>query len=428
MCAKHSPLPVKELPCDSEILRWLAVESAYMISATGTRCVNVRAKLRGQAIEHGLCRGAHPVYADIAVAMEKRFGASLLDFLGYPAWTNGSPSAWIRRLFRQNEQRSPSIIFLFSLGLFNSSVEEFERAACAKCESSSPIDALRTDLSSTHLPLRLGQAHEIPDWAEDLPNLLTTHSFRLSVVANRIGVNTYSVAAESRRQGIRLPLSKNIAAKLGHDKLERIRRDLGAGIAKIEVARKHRASGWAVLLVELDSPNLSEIHKCAAATRIRNAHRQKVLDVIRSNPNASRDTVAERQSGAYDFMLGHDKRWFYQQFPQRKRPDTVNAKAHRSNRTTLDNALAQKIRELVGQMKSSARKPEWITKSGVLRRTGSRAKYLYSPTEFPETGEALKECVESYSDFLGGRSAGLSGNWRRPGRQSRLTICVAKQD
>src|ERR1035441_1418989 len=88
----NHPLPVLEnLPGDPAVLKWLACESAFMVSADGARCSCVRTELRRQAMNHSLCRGVLH-YSDIATALEKRFGVNVLNWLGYSAWTNRSAS------------------------------------------------------------------------------------------------------------------------------------------------------------------------------------------------------------------------------------------------------------------------------------------------------------------------------------------------
>lgn len=132
LCAdEQSPLAVVEkLPGDPSILKWFACESAYMLSVDGTRCPCVAAKLRQQTLDNGLCRGSRVDYADIATALEKRFGVDILSWLGYPLWTEGRPSAWVRGLFnRYEEKRKPTIILLLFVGLFNSSVATFEASS-----------------------------------------------------------------------------------------------------------------------------------------------------------------------------------------------------------------------------------------------------------------------------------------------------------
>jgi hypothetical protein len=229
LCAnEQSPLHVVEnLPGDPAILKWLACESAFMVSADGTRCSSVRAELRRQLMNHGLCPGSHPVSWDIATALEKRFGVNILSWLGYPPWTNGRPSAWIRRLFYSPEKRRTStIVLLLFVGLFNSSVGAFEVSSTDESENSR---LCRNTIG-------------VPEWRANLSRLLAIHSFGLATVAHRIGVSKYIVAAEARRQGIRVPLSILAATRLGQEKLESIRSDLRAGMPKKEIQEKHRAS------------------------------------------------------------------------------------------------------------------------------------------------------------------------------------------
>src|SRR5450759_423861 len=253
-CAdEQSPLHVVEnLPGDLAILKWLACESAFMVSADGTRCSCVRAALRRQAMNHGLCRGSHPVYSDIATALEKRFGVNILNWLGYPAWTHGRPSAWIRGLLHSvEERRKPTIVFLLFVGLFNSSVGAFEASSTDESEKS-----------------RLcGNTIGVPKWRANLPRLLAIHSFGLATVAHQIGVSKYIVAAEARRQGTRVPLSIRAATRLGQEKLESIRSDLRAGLPKKEVQKKHRASEWDIRLIELDMPRIGDARESAAAKK-----------------------------------------------------------------------------------------------------------------------------------------------------------------
>src|ERR1039458_1584993 len=268
-----------------------------MVCADGTRCCCVRTEVRRQAVNHGLCRGLLPSYSDIATAMEKQFGVNLLDWLGYPAWTNGRPSAWIRGLLHQ-EKRKPAITFLLWVGLFNSSVDAFEAAA--------------TNESEDHLVC--GKPIGVPDWRATLPQLLAIHSFRLATIAYKVGVCREVVATEARRQAIRVPLSKRTTTRLGQERIERIRADLRAGMLKNEVQKKHRVSRWDILLIELDAPGVDEDQRSAARSAAgeqrRLAHRQRVRDILANDPNTSRTTIAKTSPYTYRSMLAHDKEWF----------------------------------------------------------------------------------------------------------------------
>jgi len=225
LCAGEQMLlpVVEELPGDPDVLKWLATESAYMVSVDGTRGPCVLAELRRQALNDGLCRGLKPAYADIANALEQRFGVNILDSLGYPAWTNGRPSAWIRGLFHSyEERRKPAIVLLLVVGLFKSSVAAFE-ALSSVSEGTSPS----------------GTTVGVAEWRANLPRLLARYSFEHWSVAKLVGVSHGTLAAEAREQGIRVPLTTAILAKLGRKKIEGIRYDLQAGMPKTEIKKKH---------------------------------------------------------------------------------------------------------------------------------------------------------------------------------------------
>jgi hypothetical protein len=125
----------------------------------------------------------------------------------------------------------------------------------------------------------------VSDWRAELPQLFATYSFGLAAVAFRIGVPQDRVAAEARRQGIRVPLSNQAATRLGQEKLESIRSDLRAGMPKKEVQKKHRASSRDLYLIELDTPGIGDARKSAAAKKTRDAHRQRLLDMLASDPS-----------------------------------------------------------------------------------------------------------------------------------------------
>jgi hypothetical protein len=377
---EQSPLPVvEELPGDPAILKWLACESAYMVSVDGTQCPCVIAKLRQQARNHGLCRGSLVVYADIATALEKRFGV-ILNWLGYPAWTNGQPSAWIRMLLlpSREETRKPTIVLLLLVGLLNSSVDAFEAWS-----GISGDDSLG------------GKTIEVAEWRAKLPRLLASHSFKLTSVALRLGVSPDIVAVEAIKQDIRIPLSQRAAMRLGQEKLESIRSGLCSGVSRNQLARTHGVSLWTIQLIELDNPRLRIAGRAAATKKIRDAHRQRVLDLIASDPNASRIRLLQ---GTCNYLLEHDKEWFQKTLPKQRHWPRPGAR--RLDRAQLDSVIAGKVRDIISELKSMAHRPTRITKSGVLRRAGYLKKYLTAPKEFPRTEALLREHVENQADYL----------------------------
>jgi hypothetical protein len=173
------------------------------------------------------------------------------------------------------------------------------------------------------------------NWKADLPRLLATYSFKLGTVAYRIGVRTCEVAAEARKQGIRVPLSQRTAEKLGQEELTGIRCDLRAGLPKKEVQKKHRASAWDILLIELDTPTAERsAARSAAALKRRDAHRQRVLDAIVKDPGTSRSGFGKTWPETYAIMKRRDKEWFDKALP-RQRPRAA-PRANRLDRGQLD--------------------------------------------------------------------------------------------
>src|SRR6202158_1385974 len=527
LCANgQSPLPVvEELPGEMAILKWLASESAYMASADGTRCPCPRAGLFRQALKYGLCRGLMPAYPDIAAAMEERYGAALLNWLNYPAWTSHKPSLWIRKFFTQRERRTSTIIFLLFLGLFNSSVRAFETASTGESEDGRPcgkafgspewkaslfplsggiarrlgqetLENIRSDLRAGMPKKEIQEKHRVGgrtirliefdtpgladtwksaagrklrdahrqkvldliardpnisrttmlktwwgtyafmlrrdrewfertfpkllpskattsrsspcaldakmvgslDWKTQLPRLLAAYSFKLETLADEIGVPPNRVATEARKQGIRGPLSEQIGRTLAQETLEKIRSDLLAGMTKKEVQKKYRAGEWALRLIELDTPGLADAWKRSGARKRRDAHRQKVLDLIARDPNISRTTIQKMLPGAYAFIRERDKNWFEKALPQRRRGGRIRKTNRSSEQREFDSTLAEKARVVIRELKSTSHRPVWITKHCVLTRAG------YSPTyrkdALPATEAVLREHVESRDDYV----------------------------
>jgi hypothetical protein len=128
------------------------------------------------------------------------------------------------------------------------------------------------------------------------------------------------------------------------------------------------------------------------------AHRQRVLDLIASDPNISRCTL-KRASGTYEYMLKRDRRWFEKTV--RRRPP--GRKGPRGNlferRDQFDSELAEKVTHIIRELKSTSRRPVRITKTGVLRRAGSLTRYLHFSTDLPKTQALLDDHVETMATY-----------------------------
>jgi hypothetical protein len=240
----------------------------------------------------------------------------------------------------------------------------------------------------------------IPEWANNLQKLLAKYSFCLSAAAADAGISTYALAAQTRNQGIRVPLSKWISTKLGQNKLEKIRNDLRKGMPKKTVHIEYGISDWSIFLIELDMLEIASINRSVRANSIRDKHRQKIIDLITSDPNASRSTVSAQLLGTYDYVLRKDKDWFHQQFPLRRKPPLKAERHIRVDRTKFDKALAIEMQHLITTLMSSSGKPVRITKCGMLKRARRLDKYRANPGAFPETTSLLEKFTESQYNFI----------------------------
>lgn len=401
------PLPAYgNLPKDHAALTWLAVESARLVSSTGTTLSNPRAVLRQLAIDGEFGRGSLPTYTKIGAALSDKYGADTLDWLGVPAWSNGRPSAWVRRLPQvqlTGMKRSPTILFLLFIGLFYESIPELE-AAVGKGRYGSPCPqteaSLRSSASAAASSPDKRATIVTPAWARDLQEFLAKHSFRLSAAAADAGISPYAMAVEARKQGLRVPLSRQTAKKLGQEKLSRIRVDLQIGVPKKEVQRRYGVSEWVMFLVELDSPKIAQDSKALKEVATRDAHRRKILDLIARDPGASRSTVFNQLPGTYDYIISNDRDWFYQQFPQRKQPVKEPQRPTRIDRAALDKEFAKTIQDLVPGLLASENRPERISKHRILKHAGFGAKYSADPSAFPKATLLFDKLCESQTDFI----------------------------
>jgi len=238
-----------------------------------------------------------------------------------------------------------------------------------------------------------------PDWRTQLPELFAAHSFELAAVASRIGISQEMILAEALKQHLRVPLSNRAAMRFGQEKLESIRSDLCADIPKYKVAKKHGIGQWTIRLIELDTPRIRDTRKGTADTKIRNAHRQRVLDLIASDPNASRSTLMERASGTYQYMLEQDRKWFEKTVRQRSRGRGSSPRGNRFDRGQFDSELAEKVTQIMRELKSTSHRPVRITKHGVLRRAGCLAKYMQFSSDLPKTQALLNEHAETMAAY-----------------------------
>jgi hypothetical protein len=127
---------------------------------------------------------------------------------------------------------------------------------------------------------------------------------------------------------------------------------------------------------------------------MRNAHRQRVLDLIAKDTNASRITIWTKASGTYQYMRKRDRQWFEETLPQLVRRAGRAPRARRLDREHLDSELAEKVTHIISELKSNSHRSVRITKTGVLRRAGCLGRYSQFPSALPKTEAVLREHME----------------------------------
>ena len=392
-----TPLPAyASLPDQIEPLLWLAKESAWLVNAKGTRYEDIRNALRNHALHNGLGRGCLLNPGLISDAVENRFGTATLDWLNMPARSDLGPSPWIRRLLLPSAsgvKRSPTILYLLVIGALFDSVEAFEMAASGRSELAPKIKAtVKSTFDS-------GTARPKEILARKLWRLLQDGNCGLPGIAQRLGVSVYQLIPIIRQRGWRISLSQQIAKKLGEDKLAAIRMDLRNGVEKIKIQRRYSCSEWAVTLIELDEPGLNDDFRNALKQQTRDRNRSRLESHLANNPTATRTDVITELPGVYDYLITHDKVWFYGRITEKKKAP-ASPRQSRTNWGVIDREKSRELELLFNEMLSLESKPVRATTNAALKRIKFLTKYMNAPANFPLITKILQEKTESRDGFV----------------------------
>lgn len=390
-----------DIPADLKLLKWIADQSAYMVHSEGTSCESSRAALRQLYLRSVYAKGSLLEYSKIANEIERKYGSEFLVWIGYPAWKNGVASPWISRFLStyKSDSRSPAIIYLLFIGLICDSLNEFEQLV---------KDGASDRLGSEKIiqPVDFNSPVDEDEYAKgsnfivgsSLKILLEENSYRLSVVASKLGIKLYALAKEVRSQRIRVPLSRATIAKHGNEKIDTVRAELRSGVPKNVIKIEHRVSDWTILLIELDELDINVAHKNASKKNIRESHRRAVLDVIANSPTASKTDLMKVHSGSYEFMLEKDREWFDSQFANRSKNNSFHIERKLKERP--DGVVASKVAKAIEVMLSPENKPRRITTTGVLKLVGCLNQYLTHREQFVQTDLVLNQFIETQAEFL----------------------------
>jgi len=404
------PLPAyTALPNQMEPLHWLARESAYLVNSTGTRHEHIGKTLRDHALKSGLGRRTLIDPFRFADAIEKRFGGAILKWLNIPAYTKGNPSPWVRRLLnpsRMDVKRCSTLHYLLVIGALFDSMEDFERASSVRSDPS-PLfkgSAISTSHAKTETP---SESLDCKLWT-----LLQSGNCGLPGIAKRLGVTTHQLIPLLRQEGWRVPLSRQTAKKLGKDKIVAIRMDLRNGAAKINIMRQYGCSAWAITLIELDEPGLNDDFHNGIKNQIRERHRSRLQSYLANKPRATRSDILFDLAGVYDYMINNDKDWFYNLFPERKKPAPAPRKK-RVDWVSKDQLMANEAERTFLSMLSMEGKPVQATKTAVLKRIKLLSQYIRTPSNFPLVTRVIENRAESHPEWVKRRLAWAVGEMAR---------------
>ena len=399
-CDKITPLQAyTHLPRNTEPLLWLAKQSAFMVNSSGTNSRNIRATLRNLAISQGLSRGSLLDTGKLASALEGRFGTETLQWAGAPAWENGHPAAWLRRLLNpplNDVKRSPALLFLLVIGIFHKSMDAFE--------TSQMVSMAENPRPGILPPQEMFAPPRQPPWADEVRRLLESGKCGLPGISKRLGIPVGKLIKEIQQHNWCVPLSPQTRKNLGDEKILSIQDDLKNGDPKTEIMRRYGCSEWALTLIELDSPGLNAAHRKAASLRTKSQHRNRLLAYLADSPAATRTDATMDLPVTYDYLVRQDKDWLYDQIP-RRRKGKIATRKDRVDWVLLDRAIASKLNAIFNEMLASTSKPVRASATAALKQAGILRRYFNNPYRFPLVTETLRHRSESRSEFVKRRLA-----------------------
>lgn len=394
-----APLVADEnLPQNHEALTWFAQQSALMVNSQGTACENIRHDLRSFAMDHGISKGSLLDYHKLASAINSRYGAEFLNWLGAPAFVDGCPAPWVRRLLYSqlnDQKRSPAIFFLLIIGTFFDSISAFEESIISREQSTSQSKATSTSVQtkSSDFKSRLTE-HQI----KTIIDLSKKPPCGIPGIADRLGVKVADVVATIKGLKLQFPLTARTIKRLGVETIAAIRRDLLAGIDKTQIQKLHNCSEWSVDLIVLDDPSLNDKHKEAREARKLNEHKSVLVKLLENDPLLTRTKLQEEiSSGTYEYLLKHDPEWFDKTLPQQQKTST----GHREKRRDWDERDKVKANKIQCYLDSitAMEKPVWITETRLLKRAKILYSYHENTDKYPRVSKLIRESAESRSQF-----------------------------
>jgi hypothetical protein len=219
-------------------------------------------------------------------------------------------------------------------------------------------------------------------------------------IAMKLQIKDSQVVNVLKSRKVRLPLTNRAIKRIGPKKIHRVRKALTDGKTKYDIQLQYEISEWTLVQIELDQPGLNDSHRQRVARDLIEKHRNMISKILAKHPETSRMEINDRWAGAYEHLMKYDRDWFESKVPKQKRRYYGAPTVSRYDWDDLDKEKARQMKSFVEKYLNGKQKPQWITESRLLRKTGLIARYYQRTDVFPEVTRVLEQAVEPYEDFV----------------------------
>jgi hypothetical protein len=233
---------------------------------------------------------------------------------------------------------------------------------------------------------------------EAIESALDAADGKLTVAAKQLGVSFCTIAADLRHHKIHLPLSRATSKRLGTKRIAAIRDAIMHGTPKSKLQRQYDVSAWSILLIELDRPELCDIHREASVTRQREKHRNALLSFRQGE---SRNEFAKCHAGSYFWLRKYDRAWLQSYLPAPRWGHRKGKRKVVRDRHPLDQTASEAVRQLARQELERSDRPKRLTRTRLLTAVcalpalseGGRDRY-------PSTVAEAERLAETTGQFM----------------------------
>lgn len=368
---------------------WLAKESAYLLTANRPSISCMRSQLKALVVEKGYSRRTQVLYSAVADALELFFSREFLDWIGYPVWSGSRPSPWVRRFFSSTQRRRASVEYLLLIGILAESVESVE-TTCTD-DNVARGDSTKTGENQSSRQAA-GAMSKIP--REKLESALATYHYRIRPVAKVLNTTLNRVARAALTYGVRIPL-RLTKSSVGMSTLSQIRASISNGMPLAHIMRKHHVGEWFLTRVLLDSPQQYKEYQGKRSSIVLVSHRNTLLNALALDPSITRQEFRLGYPDAYDYLVGHDSKWWNDQIARVVR--VWNAPAPRLGERDQQYAklIARALEEII-----NFKRPVRVFRARLLKTAGINPSVLKQIDSLPVTREILRRSIESRADYV----------------------------